>query len=59
MSVFGVQRFQIVNVVFYTKVLVNNILIGLERILDYAGVGLKKFDCMLFVVAQLYVELQE
>ena len=29
----------------YTKVLVNDILVGLERILDYAGVGLEKFDC--------------
>ena len=26
------------------KVLVNNILVGLERILDYTGVGLERFD---------------
>ena len=26
-------------------VLVNNILVELERILDYAGVGLERFDC--------------
>ena len=27
------------------KVLVNDILVGLERILDYAGVRLERFDC--------------
>ena len=37
-----VQRYQITEVVFYTKVLVNDILVRLERILDYAGVGLKR-----------------
>ena len=46
MSDYGVQRCQISEVVFYTKVLVNDILVGLERILDYAGVGLERFDCM-------------
>ena len=25
---------------------INEILVGLERILDYAGVGLEKFDCI-------------
>ena len=36
----------ITEVVFYTKVLVNDILVGLERILDYAGVGLERFHCI-------------
>ena len=27
------------------KVLVNDILVGLERILDYADIGLERFDC--------------
>ena len=42
------QRCQITEVVFYTKVLVNDILVGLERILDYAGVGLERFNCTKF-----------
>ena len=42
MSDYGVQRCQITEVVFYAKVLVNDILVGLERILDYAGVGLER-----------------
>ena len=44
-SHYGVQRCQITEVVFYTKVLVNNILVGLEDILDYTGVGLERFNC--------------
>ena len=32
---------RITEVVFYTKVLVNDILVVLERILDYAGVRLE------------------
>ena len=43
---YGVQRCQITEVVFYTKVLVNDILAGLERILDYAGVRLERFSCI-------------
>ena len=39
------QRCQITEVVLYTKVLVNDILVRLERILDYAGVGLERFNC--------------
>ena len=31
---------------FSTQVLVNDILVGLQRILDYAGVGLEGFDCI-------------
>ena len=31
---------------FYTKVLLNDILVRLDRILDYAGVGLERFDCI-------------
>ena len=34
---------------FYTKVLVNDNLVGLERILDYAGIGLERFDCITFI----------
>ena len=45
MSDYGVQRCQITEVVFYTKVLVHDIMVGLERILDYTGVGLEGFDC--------------
>ena len=45
MSDYGVQMCQITVVVFYTKVLVNDILVRLDRILDYAGVGLERFDC--------------
>jgi len=41
---YGVQRCQITEVAFYTKLLVNDILAGLERILDYAGVGLERSD---------------
>ena len=44
MSDYGVQSCQITEVVFYTKMLVNDISVGLERILDYAGVGLERFD---------------
>jgi len=44
-SDYGVQKCQITEVVFYLKVLVNDILVGLERILDYTGVGLETFDC--------------
>ena len=43
MSDYGVQRCQITEVVFYTKLLVNDILVRLERILDYTGVGLERF----------------
>ena len=39
-SDYRVQRRQITDVVFYTKLLVNDILVGLERILDYV-----RFDC--------------
>ena len=46
MSIMGVQRCQITEIVFCTKVLVNDILVGLERILDYVGVGLERFDCI-------------
>ena len=45
MSDYKIQRCQITEVVFYTKVLVNDILVGLERIVDYTGGGLEKFDC--------------
>ena len=45
MSDHGVQRCQITEVVFYTKVSVNDILVRLERILDHTGVGLDRFDC--------------
>ena len=45
MSDYRVQRCQITEVVFYTKLLVNDILVGIERILDYAGVGLERFGC--------------
>ena len=51
---YGVQRCQVTEVVFYTKVLVNDILVGLERILDHAGVRLEKFNCT-FMVAALEV----
>ena len=30
---------------FSTQVLVNDILVGLEKILNYAGAGLEKFYC--------------
>ena len=40
MSDYGVQRCQI------TEVLVNDILVRLEGILDYAGVKLERFDCI-------------
>ena len=43
---YGVQKCQITEVVFYTKMLVNDIWVRLERILDYAGVGFERFDCM-------------
>ena len=36
-SDYGVQRRQVTEIVFYRKVLENDILVGLERILDYAG----------------------
>ena len=42
---YGVQRCQITEVVLYTKVLVDEILVRLERILDYTGVGLGRFGC--------------
>ena len=45
MSDYGVQRCHITEIVFYTKVLVNDILVGLKRILDYAGVRLERFGC--------------
>ena len=45
MSDYGVQRCQITEVVFYAKVLENDIVVGFERILDYIGVGLERFDC--------------
>ena len=32
-------------VIFYTKVLVNDILVGLVTILDYTGVRLEKLNC--------------
>ena len=48
MSDYGVQRCQITEVVFYTKVLVNDILVEVKRILGVcvycAGVGLERFD---------------
>ena len=43
-SDYRVQRFQITEVVFYAKVLVNDILVRLERILDYTDVRLERFD---------------
>ena len=43
----GVQRCQITEVIFYTKVLIHDILVGLERILDYAGIRLERFNCNL------------
>ena len=49
MSGYRVERCQITEVVFYTKVLVNDILVRLERILDYTGVGLERFDCMNYI----------
>ena len=45
-----VQRCQITEVVFYTKVLVNNILVGLDKILDYAGVRLERLDCNTYII---------
>ena len=42
---YRVQRCQIIEFVFYTKALVNDILVGLEMILDYTGVGLERFVC--------------
>ena len=42
-----VQSCQITEVVFFTKVLVNYTLVGLERILDYTGVGSEKFGCIM------------
>ena len=45
MSDYGIQGCQIIELVFYTKALVNDILVGLERILDYAGAGLERFYC--------------
>ena len=42
---YRVQGCQITEVVFYTKVLINDILVGLERMLDYIGVGLDRYDC--------------
>ena len=36
---------QITDVFFLHKVLVNDILVRLERILGYAGVGLERFNC--------------
>ena len=38
---YRVRRCRITKVVFYTKVLVNDILVGLERILSYVVVGLE------------------
>ena len=45
MSDYGVQRCQIVGVVSIQKCVLNDILVRLERILDYTGVGLERFDC--------------
>ena len=45
MSDYGVQRYHITEVVFYTKVSVYDILVRLEEIMDYAGVGLERFNC--------------
>ena len=45
MSDYGVQRCQITEIVFCMKVLVNDILVRLKRIWDYAGVGLERCDC--------------
>ena len=60
MSDYGVQRCQITEeVVFYTKVLVNDILVGLERILDYAGVGLERLDCICFIHFSFKIIQQE
>ena len=36
----------IIEVVFCTKILVNSILVELERIMDYAGAGLERFHCV-------------
>ena len=47
-----VQRFQITEVVFYTEVLVYDNLVGLERILDYTGVRLERFGCILIYTAK-------
>ena len=54
MSDYGVQRCQNTEVVFYTKVLVNDILVRLQRTLDYTGVGLERFDCMFFFYKKVW-----
>ena len=51
MSDYGVERCQNTEIVFYTKVLVTDILVGLERILDNTGVGLERFDCSLTILS--------
>ena len=38
---------QITEVVLYTKVLINDVFVRLERILDYADVVLERFNCTL------------
>ena len=43
-SLCQITEYRVVEVVFYIKVLVNDILVGLERILDYARVRLDRFD---------------
>ena len=55
---YRVQRCQITEV-FYTKVLVNDILVRLERILDYAGVGLERFNCKHFKMIQNNLEIDK
>ena len=37
----------------FPKVLVNDILVELERILDYAGVGLERFNCIMMIIMHL------
>ena len=34
----------------FPKVLVNDILVGLERIMDYTGVGLERFNCIVMIM---------
>ena len=43
-----IMEYRTVEVVFYIKLLVNDILVGLERILDYAGIRLDRFNFSVF-----------
>ena len=46
---YGIQRCQITEVAFYTEVLIHNILVSLERVLDYADVGLQRLSCTIIL----------